>query len=250
MSGGTMRRVGRSLKYGWLRLVDPRRPAELRGERVVFRHLETSGFLAGLRGKRVLEIGPKHGEDSRLLATLDPSELVLVDLPEKKPKVETWLGSVPCTTSFIAGNVLYLSDEERHRLGEFDLVWCLGVLYHNVEQLRLLRILHQLCRPGGKLVLESSTTRNRRLEDLNVVEIHWPHLYRDVSTITHLPSRSAIRSWLEMVGFARVELLDVYSRALSWQRAAFVAERDETTRPYVSYGHSAKNPVYPAGEAS
>ena len=65
----------------WWSLVDPRHISEICEERVVFNHIKAQGFLDGFENKRILEIGPKHGKDSLLLATLNPSELVLIDLP-------------------------------------------------------------------------------------------------------------------------------------------------------------------------
>src|SRR3989442_11286959 len=35
------------------------------------------------------------------------------------------------------------------RLEPFDVVWCTGVLYHNPEQLRMVRRLSDLLKPGG-----------------------------------------------------------------------------------------------------
>lgn len=75
----------------WMKLVDPRRIDELVRERVVFNRLKEKGFFSGFEGKRILEIGPKHGKDTMLLATLNPSELVLIDLPEKYSMVREWL---------------------------------------------------------------------------------------------------------------------------------------------------------------
>lgn len=229
---------------------DPRRDAEVRGERVVFRSLEAEGFLEQFRGRRILEVGPKHGEDSRLLAMLDPAELVLIDLPEKRAVVETWLPAVQaaCPVRYVEANLLYLPADECSDLGRFDLIFCLGVVYHNVEQLRLLRRLFNLCATGGVLVLESSTTRDRRLADLNVVEVHWPSPYRETTTITHHPSRRALRSWLEMVGFTEVAIRDVYSRGLGWQRAVLTATRPADPAPYLSYASEEHRP-WIAGEA-
>ena len=113
--------------------------------RVVFERLSELGALRGFAEKRILEIGPKHGLDSRLLAGLDPEELVLLDLPEKTSRVRDWLPEVHTNTRYIEGNLLYLSPDELAELGTFDLVWCLGVLYHNAEQLRLIRRLRSLC---------------------------------------------------------------------------------------------------------
>lgn len=234
----------------WWSITDPKRLQESH-ERVVFSYLAAAGRLERFRGGRIMEIGPKHGEDSQLLAGLDPKELVLLDLPEKDQAVHGWLADVEehCPTRYVSGNLLYFAPDALEELGSFDLVWCLGVLYHNVEQLRLLRRLFTLTAPDGMLVLESATTRNRLLAGKNVVEVHWPELYRGQRTITHLPSRQAIKSWLEMVGFADVAIEDVYSRHIAWQRAVLTAKRPTNARPYVSYAGS-DAPAWNAGEAT
>lgn len=249
--GSSLWALRQALQRRWFSLTDSKRIAESRSERVVYRYLERSGFLECFRGGRILEIGPKHGEDSRLLATLGPSELVLLDLPEKDELVRPWLPEVEslCSTRYVRSNLLYLTPDELQGLGTFDLVWCLGVIYHNVEQVRLLRRLFNLTRAEGALVLESSTTRNRRLAKANVVEIHWPDLYRGERTITHHPSRRALASWLEMVGFDEVRIEPVYSRKLAWQRAVLTARRPRDPRPYVSYDAEGA-PAWIAGEAT
>ncbi len=215
-----------------------RRRREAGGARVVFESLRPELPRRG----RVLEIGPKHGLDTRLLATLEPRELVTVDLAEKADEIASWLPEVP-VARHVEANVLYLDERERAELGRFDLVWCLGVLYHNAEQLRLLRRLYELTAESGLVVVESSTTRSRILAGRNAVELHWPETYRNVPTITHLPSRRAIASWLEMVGFTDVRIRDVYSRGLSRQRAVLTARREPGGSAYAGYG------LYEAGTA-
>jgi 2-polyprenyl-3-methyl-5-hydroxy-6-metoxy-1,4-benzoquinol methylase len=236
----------------WLRAFDARQLPELDGERVAFRWFERRGEFADLAGKRIVEIGPKHGLDSRLLARLGPQELVLIDLPEKTALVREWLGDVEavCPARFEEANLLYLSDSARQALGTFDLVWCLGVVYHNVEQFRLIRRLYELCNDGGRVVIESSTSRTRALRNRNVVELHWPRPFNDVPTITHLPSRLAVKTWLEMVGFTDVEVCDVYSRTVSKRRAVLTARKTAGAQGYLSYGASGLNPVYRPGEAT
>ena len=231
-------------------VLGPRQSAELQGERVVFRSLEQEGFLERFRYRRILEIGPKHGEDSLLLATLEPTELVLIDLPEKRKLVQTWLPALreSCPIRYVEDNLLFIPPDELRALGQFDLIWCLGVIYHNAEQLRLLRRLFNLCAMGGALVLESSTTRDRRLTELNVVEIHWPEPYRGSRNITHHPSRLALKSWLEMVGFSEVEIRDIYSDGVSWQRAALTAVRPTDPRPHILHV-SDDGPGWIVGEA-
>jgi 2-polyprenyl-3-methyl-5-hydroxy-6-metoxy-1,4-benzoquinol methylase len=248
MKSGIRRGVQRA-KNLWAKTTDPKRRKELAGTRLVFDHLSQRDFMTSLKGKRILEIGPKHGNDSRLLASLEPEELVLIDLPEKRELVERWLPDLPGNVRFIPGNLLYLGSETLAELGQFDLVWCLGVLYHNVEQLRLLKRLFDLTGTNGHAVVESSTTRHRVLRHMNAVEIHWPRTFRDVPTITHMPSKKAIKSWMEMVGFEDVRVENAYSRDTGRQRAVLSAQKSAQSEAYMSYGFTGENPDYVAGGA-
>ncbi len=246
-----LREMKNSFRKLYLRMFDPRRISEVPGARVVFKHLKTQGFLDDLARKRILEIGPKHGMDSLLLANLNPEELVRIDLPEKKSLVSEFLPKVSCVCklTYLEGNILYLTQEQYAQLGKFDLIWCLGVIYHNVEQIRLLKRLFDLCQVGGSVVIESATTKNKKLKKLNVVEIHWPEGYRHALTVTHLPSRLAIKSWLEMVGFVEVKIGDIYSKHIGWRRAILTGRKTECSNPYVSYKESGLNPPYVVGDA-
>src|SRR5262249_22250298 len=121
--------------------VDERRRRESSGERVVFQTLRERGVFESLSEPRILEIGPKHGEDSRLLASLRPGELVLVERPVKHGLVVEWLPEIEslCPTRLVEADLLDLDEATLAELGHFDLVWCLGVLYHNDEPVGLLR---------------------------------------------------------------------------------------------------------------
>jgi tRNA (mo5U34)-methyltransferase len=226
--------------------VDPKFAAELRGERIVFERLRARGFFPeSLQGKRVLEIGPKHGEDTALLASLGPAEIVLVDLPEKAARIEEWLPSIPVPTRFLAANLLYMPHDELESLGTFDLVWCLGVLYHNAEQLRLIRRLRKLTVEGGQVAVETHVLARRPFRDANVVQVQWPRPWHGIETITHIPSRRAVRSWLEMAGYGDVEVPPIL-RARKRAVLTGVARGDA----YVGYAASGLNPPYRVGDAT
>jgi SAM-dependent methyltransferase len=226
--------------------VDPRFAEEVHedGHRVVFDRLSRLGYLDGFAGKRILEIGPKHGLDSLLLAGLDPAELVLVDLPEKTPLVREWLPQVQfiADTHYVEGNLLYLSPSELADLGTFDLVWCLGVLYHNAEQLRLIRRLRTLC--TGLVVIETEIDPSSE----NLVRLHWPEPWGNVQTMTHIPSRRAVASWMEMAGLSDVEDQPILSNLTSRRRAVLTGRA--SGQPYRSYAQTGLNPDYTVGEAS
>ncbi len=193
--------------------------------------------LGGVCLKRALEVGPRDGEDTRRLLSLSPEKLVLVDLPDKEKRVRQWLDAMQVSNvELVIGNIMY--DRQCEELEPFDLLWCTGVLYHNPEQLRMIRRLFDMLKPGGILILESATARRRRLRDDICVEI-WhgldkaEHRRHHVSVnVTHLPSRLAIKAWMEMVGFKDIQLSHSHHkvlRRLGRTRAAYIARKPEET---------------------
>ncbi|MFC1543368.1 class I SAM-dependent methyltransferase [Candidatus Neomarinimicrobiota bacterium] len=231
-----------------IKTYDPFLISEILGERFVFIRLKQLGLLENCQNKRILEIGPKHGKDSLLLAGLDPMELVLLDLPEKDAMIQKWLPTVSSKvkTTYLQGNLLYLKPETYRQLGKFDLIWCTGVLYHNAEQLRLIKRLFDLCNLDGSVVLESEITNRKKLQKLNAVEIHWPDPFKDVPTITHLPSPIAMKSWMEMAGFQNVDIRKVLSRYLGRTRAVLTGMRTARSKTYLSYN----NPAFIVGDST
>lgn len=203
--------------------------------------------------KRLLEIGPKDGLDSKRLVSFQPDELIMIDLPEKRESVDNWLAEISCKHQYIESNFMYMANEEIHSLGKFDLIWCTGVLYHNAEQLRFLRKLYKLLNPGGYLVLESATLRlSKKMADKPYVEIHYPQTYRNTGTITHLPSASAIKSWLLMVGFQEIfdsACFEKENRDLIHQRYACICRKTNEDDADVYYGKSGLNPRYQFGDS-
>jgi SAM-dependent methyltransferase len=204
---------------------------------------DLAAYLGGRRPERVLEIGPKDGLDTRRLLTLEPARLTLVDLPRLEASNRTWLATLDSPAiEYLSANVMYSAAVAE--LPPYDVVWCTGVLYHNPEQLRMVRRLWDLLHAGGVLVLESATTRNRRLRDASAVEVIYPpsaelkRKYRISANINHLPSARAIAAWMEMIGFERIVRSRCHRRvsaALAAARAAYLGTRPSTPRPGLYY---------------
>jgi SAM-dependent methyltransferase len=193
---------------------------------------ELSDYL-GDKPLRILEIGAKDFVDTRRLLTLNPKTLTLVDLPGFEDKYAEFLNQAKYPgLEYLSANLMY--DQRVNDLSPYNLVWCTGVLYHNPEQLRMVRKLYDLLTPGGVLVLESATTRHPKLIHENAVEIVHPMTeelkkkYRISTNVSHLPSKKAMKSWLELVGFEKVVKSNCYSstsRALDRTRGAFFARK-------------------------
>lgn len=182
----------------------------------LFEELKNNFHENYFSNKRILEIGPKDGEDSLRLASLNPSELILIDLPENKDPnhhnnkfhEEYFLPNykkIDLNTKIIYENFNYIKKEKLNSLGKFDLIWCTGVLYHTQEQLRLLRKIFNLLNFKGVLVLETATTRNNNLKKYRVIEVSETGEY-------HFPSRNAVITMLEMIGFKNLIISNCFDK--------------------------------------
>lgn len=203
--------------------------------------------------KRILEIGPKDGLDSKRLSSLQPKELVMIDLPEKQTSIKKWVSEMQCPSKYIEENLMYMPYEDYMSLGKFDLIWCTGVLYHNAEQLRLLRKLYKLLNKGGYLVLENATLRPaKELQDRLYVEIHYPQTCRNTGTITHLPSAGAIKAWLQMTGFQEIfdsTCFEKENKDLIGQHYACISRKTNEDDADIYYGKSGLNLAYKFGDS-
>tara|TARA_B100000700_G_scaffold259403_1_gene294201 strand:- start:646 stop:1401 length:756 start_codon:yes stop_codon:yes gene_type:complete len=203
--------------------------------------------------KRILEIGPRDGEDSIRLEGFSPSEFVLIDLPDKEEINKQWLGDLKSNHKFIQANFLYMSQEDYESLGKFDLIYFTGVLYHNPEQLRFIQKIYDKLNFDGVVVLESATTRKKKLINENVVEIHYPNTYRDTTTVSHLPSKKAILSWLEMVGFKEIFISKCYEQEnynVKDIRFACIAKKTKEDVPSSYYEKQLKEQSFIIGKST
>jgi SAM-dependent methyltransferase len=202
------------------------------------------------KNKRFLEIGPKEGEDTARLKTLEPKELIMFDLPDKGEENDKWKDNLEDNEKLYIKNFLYLSKNEYEELGKFDLIYFTGVLYHNPEQLRFIKKLYDKLNINGVLVLESATIRNQILRKFNVVEVWYPKTYRDTTTITHMPSKNAIKSWLRMAGFSKILDSKCYIHEnydVKNTRYACFAQRLESDKEAVYYDKQIENSTYVIG---
>ena len=174
----------------------------------LFEDLKETFGLDSFENKKVLEIGPKDGEDTLRLQSLNPSNITILDLPllqnEKhhlnsyyKEFLKPNLAKLNVKSNLIFANFHYMSSEEYSDLGKFDLIWCTGVLYHNPEQLKMLKKFYNLLNYGGVLVLETATTRNNKLSKKTAIEIQAGGQY-------HFPTKKALNLMMKMVGFNEI----------------------------------------------
>ena len=103
---------------------------------------------------RVLDVGCNAGFDTFYLSTLGAAEVIGIEPAPLFYSQALFLWSL-----YSCPNVRFLRTGwqglKDSFLGTFDLINCMGILYHEPHPLLLIETLFDLLAPGGKLVLES-----------------------------------------------------------------------------------------------
>lgn len=90
----------------------------------------------------------------------------------------------------------------------FDTIFCLGVLYHVPDPIRVLRILHRSLATGGELLVDcqgvDSVVRGEQLPSWAFVP---PGRYARARGVWFLPTRETLETWLRRTGFREVETI-------------------------------------------
>jgi SAM-dependent methyltransferase len=170
-----------------------------------------------LRGLRVLEVGPKYGAHSLWIdRTLEPSELVFSDFASDRQLHEKWTGQLRAPHRFVYGDLR--SADELVKLGPFDLVFFLGVLYHSIHHLQLLGMLNRVTRPGGTMLFE--TTIDPRPDAL--LRLRW---HPESGKAKAVPSVQAVRIELAWTGWRKLRRFTDYRPGSS--EALFLCEKTD-----------------------
>ena len=168
--------------------------------------------LQDLSDRLVLDVGCGNGyyawrmlaERPRLVIGVDPSQKFLMQFHAAKH----FLPNAPI-------EYLPLRDEDLpQRLGCFDTVLSMGVLYHRKSPFAHLEQLLQCLRPGGELLLETLVIEG----DINQVLVP-QNRYAQMPNVWFIPSSEAMIHWLERAGFHNVRLVDLSHTSTEEQRS-------------------------------
>lgn len=180
-------------------------------------------FLS-LTDKTVLDVGGgcgyhgfrMVGAGAKLVMVLDPSPLFYYQFMAIRhflPNLENKNGQFPV-------HFLPITLDELPSSGAFDVVFCMGVLYHRPSPFDCLSQLKAQIKPGGVLVLETLVVAG----DETTVLVPKGR-YAMMNNVYFLPSVAALSLWLEKAGFSEVVCVDVSTTTTSEQRQT----------PYMTY---------------
>ncbi|MCF8044889.1 MAG: tRNA 5-methoxyuridine(34)/uridine 5-oxyacetic acid(34) synthase CmoB [Desulfarculaceae bacterium] len=165
-------------------------------------------------GKKILDIGSSNGYYMFRAAAFDPL-LVLGVEPQHSfyyqyLALQKYLGLD--NLSCIPAGFERLPAMDRY----FDLVFCMGILYHRKSPIEMLAQIKRMMRPGGMLVLD-----NLVLDSAADMCLFPESRYAKMRNVFFIPDLKCMQSWLKRAGFSSVSCVDVSKTTKEEQRKTF-----------------------------
>jgi len=167
--------------------------------------------LPDLAGRRILDIGASNGYYMFRAAARNPALVLGVE-----PQSAFFCQYLAVQKYVNQKNVACLpaTYEEMPMLeGCFDLVFCMGILYHRRSPVDMLKEIHDCLKPGGTLVLE-----NLVLEGNSHLCLFPEDRYAKMRNVYFIPDLSVMTSWLSRAGFREIQCVDVTPTTSAEQR--------------------------------
>lgn len=154
-----------------------------------------------LEGKIVGDIGCNNGYYLFKMLDQNPKKLVGFD-PSALYKTQ-----FDFINHFIKSSIVYeLLGVEHLPFYEhkFDVLFCLGVLYHRSDPVQTLKSLYQGLNPGGELILDTFM-----IEGDSPVALCPSKTYSKIPNVYFVPTIAALTHWLERAKFREVTVLEL-----------------------------------------
>lgn len=167
--------------------------------------------LPDLSGKVIADIGSNNGYYMFHMAAYQP-EFVLGFEPYVQhyytfKALNIFAGQTQLQTELLGIEHLNLFPEC------FDVIFCLGILYHRPSPVEALRDLHRALKPGGVLIVESQA-----IPGTEPVALFPEQTYAKVPGTWFVPTASCLRNWMTRTGFNAVELFCDHAMSSQEQR--------------------------------
>jgi tRNA (mo5U34)-methyltransferase len=167
--------------------------------------------LPELSGRRILDIGSSNGYYMFRMAAENP--LFVLGL---EPQSSFYFQYLAIQKYLRQENVFCLPiphDQLPRMEHYFDLVFCMGILYHRKSPIEMLKDIHDSLKKGGQIVLENLVIDSRQNLCL------FPRdRYGKMRNVFFIPDLLAMESWLLRAGFSDIRCVDVAKTSLKEQR--------------------------------
>lgn len=156
-------------------------------------------FMGEISQKCVADIGCNNGYYMFKMLEFNPVKLIGFD-PSIKYRLQFELINTLAKTP-IKYELLGVEDLPNYGL-KFDVIFCLGVIYHRSDPIKMLKDLKAGLNKNGVVFLDTMY-----IEDEREIALVPNKTYSKIPNIYFVPSISALKNWCERAGFKEFEVL-------------------------------------------
>ncbi|TKX33392.1 tRNA 5-methoxyuridine(34)/uridine 5-oxyacetic acid(34) synthase CmoB [Campylobacter taeniopygiae] len=156
-------------------------------------------FMSEISGKIVADIGCNNGYYMFKMLEFNPALLIGFD-PSIKYRLQFELINALAKTS-IKYELLGVEDLPNYPL-KFDVIFCLGVIYHRSDPVKMLKELKSGLNKNGVVFLDTMY-----IEDEREIALVPNKTYSKIPNIYFIPSIGALKNWCERAGFKDFQIL-------------------------------------------
>ncbi|HEF7702232.1 tRNA 5-methoxyuridine(34)/uridine 5-oxyacetic acid(34) synthase CmoB [Campylobacter jejuni] len=156
-------------------------------------------FMNEISQKCVADIGCNNGYYMFKMLEFNPAKLIGFD-PSIKYRLQFELINALAKTP-IEYELLGVEDLPSYGL-KFDVIFCLGVIYHRSDPIKMLKDLKAGLNKNGVVFLDTMY-----IEDEREIALVPNKTYSKIPNIYFVPSISALKNWCERAGFKEFEVL-------------------------------------------
>lgn len=162
-----------------------------------------------LENKRIADIGCNNGYYLFRMLEYNPYELIGFD-----PSAQTFLQFL-FINKFIKSTIKYKLHgiENIKKNDKFDVIFCLGVLYHRSDPISCLKSIKQLLKPNGVAIIDTMF-----ISGDEEVALCPKHTYSKIKNIYFIPTIKALQNWCTRANFKNFEIIDTKSTNTDEQR--------------------------------
>lgn len=199
--------------------------------------------LSALSGKVVADIGCNNGYYLFKMLEFSPQKLVGFD-PSSRAFLQFRLLNALAKTPI---NYELLGVESVPNYAhKFDIIFCLGVIYHRSDPVKMLKQLKASLNKGGAVFLDTLY-----IDDEREIALVPRQTYSKIANIYFVPSVLALRNWCERAGFSHFEVLakkatDTFEqRQTAWSEGYSLANfLNKADKNFTCEGYPAPKRVY------
>lgn len=156
-------------------------------------------FMSEIKDKIVADVGCNNGYYMFKMLEFSPKQIVGFD-PSVKYHLQFKLINTLIKTN-IKYELLGVEDLPNYAL-KFDVIFCLGVIYHRSDPVKMLKDLKKSLNPNGIVFLDTMYIESE--EEIALVP---QNTYSKIPNIYFVPSIKALRNWCLRAGFKEFEVL-------------------------------------------